>query len=195
MTGHDYARLLYLGLILLALGGWLVVHARAQMGRTLQNAAIWALIFLGAVAVAGLWPDIRDAVAPRQQAMQTADGTVVEVALGQDGHYRLTLGVNGVPTIFFVDTGATEVVLSRRDAEAAGIDTGALDYLGTAMTANGPVRTARVFLDSVELEGVQDAGVPAVVTEGALDASLLGMTYLGRFARIEIAEGRLILTR
>ncbi len=33
------------------------------------------------------------------------------------------------------------------------------------------------------------------MNEGAMDTSLLGMSYLQRFDRIEIADGRLILER
>ena len=36
-----------------------------------------------------------------------------------------------------VDTGASDIVLSRRDAERVGIDPAALAYLGRALTANG----------------------------------------------------------
>ena len=37
--------------------------------------------------------------------------------------------------------------------------------------------------------------VPASVTDGAMEASLLGMRYLERFAKIEIAGNRMILER
>ncbi len=195
MDGDDLARLAFLGILVVAIAGSLIVQSRAHMARTLQYAALWALIFLGTVAVVGLWPDIRNSIAPRQSVIQTAGVESVEVPRGADGHYRLTLQVNGAPVLFYVDTGATDVVLSRRDAVAAGIDVETLNFLGEAQTANGTVRTARIWLDEVALEGNVDAGVPAVVTEGALDISLLGMSYLGRFARIEIAGDRLILTR
>lgn len=195
MNGDDFAQLAYLGILVVAVGGALMVQARARMAQTLQHAALWALIFLGAVAVAGLWPEVRDSVLPRQAVVQTADGAVVEVPRGPDGHYRVTIEVNGEPVLFYVDTGASDVVLSRRDALAVGIDAEALDFLGEAQTANGPVRTARIWLDEVSLEGSVDDDVPAVVTEGALDVSLLGMSYLGRFERIEIAGDRLVLTR
>jgi aspartyl protease family protein len=33
------------------------------------------------------------------------------------------------------------------------------------------------------------------VTDGALDGSLLGMTYLHRFSKLEISDGELVLTR
>ena len=195
MSGDDLPNLAYLVLLLLAVGGWFVAQNRHGLSRLLQHAAIWALIFLGVIAAVGLWPEIRTAVAPRQQLLATTEGRTVEVPLGLGGHYYVTLRVNGVPVLFTVDTGATDIVLSRRDAELAGLDPDALAYLGEAITANGPVRTARVTLDRVDLEGIADEDIPAVVTEGPLDASLLGMSYLARFDRIEIAGGRLRLTR
>ena len=57
-----------------------------------------------------------------------------------------TLEINGTPVRFMVDTGASDIVLSRRDAERVGIDPAALGYLGRARTANGTVPTARVRL-------------------------------------------------
>lgn len=195
MTGDQYARLAYLLLLLVSVGGYVLAAGRASLSQTLRHAALWALIFLGAIAAVGLWPAVRDAVAPRQEVLTSAAAWSVAVPLGPDGHYHLELGVNGVPVRFTVDTGASDLVLSRRDALAVGLDPDALNHLGSAMTANGVVRTAAVRLDEVALEGLADRDVPAVVTEGALDASLLGMSYLGRFARIEIADGRLVLTR
>jgi clan AA aspartic protease (TIGR02281 family) len=70
-----------------------------------------------------------------------------------------------------------------------------LIFVGTANTANGTVRTAPVWLASVSLGGMTDTDVRAVVNEGQMDGSLLGMTYLGLFGRIEIADGKLILSR
>jgi len=96
---------------------------------------------------------------------------------------------------FVVDTGASSIVLLERDAEAAGIDLSRLRYTGTAMTANGAVRTARVVLDEIGLEGMEDRRVTAFVNEGEMAESLLGMSYLQRFDRLEISGGRLILER
>jgi aspartyl protease family protein len=97
--------------------------------------------------------------------------------------------------MFTVDTGATDMVLSHADAQKAGVDLESLAYLGSAGTANGLVRTARVMLNEVALENIVDRDVRAVVTDGDLSSSLLGMTYLQRFSRIEIAGDELILTR
>lgn len=195
MSADDTASLIYLGLLALALVVAFVLASRGRMGAVLTQMALWVLIFLGVVAAYGLWPEIEDAVRPRQATVLTDGGAVVEAPRAFDGHYYLDLDVNGVPVTFTVDTGATEIVLSRDDARRAGIEPDALAYLGSAFTANGQVRTARVMLDELSLEGGVDRDVPAVVTDGDLNGSLLGMTYLSRFARIEIAGDRMVLTR
>lgn len=192
MSDLQWGHLAYLVLL-----GAVVIYAFVQnrqgMNRTLQQAALWGLIFLGAIAAYGMWGDIRQIVTP-QQAVFTDEGRVV-VPRSRDGHYHLTLDVNGAPVEFVVDTGATGVVLSRRDADRVGLDPANLIYLGRAMTANGEVRTAPVRLESMALGGIVDLNIPAWVNEGALDTSLLGMDYLQRWDRIEIARGELILTR
>ena len=57
------------------------------------------------------------------------------------------------------------------------------------------MRTAFVRLDTVTLGNVTDRNVPAVVSEGEMNQSLLGMGYLQRWGRIEITEGELRLSR
>jgi aspartyl protease family protein len=195
MSSEDTASLIYLGLLLLLVAGSYLVASRGRLGQVLTQAAIWALIFLGVIAAYGLWPEIRSALVPTQQALMTPEGKAVTVPRAINGHYYLDLRVNGAPITFTVDTGATDLVLSHADALAAGIDPDSLAYLGSAGTANGLVRTARVTLGEVALEDIVDRDVRAVVTDGDLGASLLGMTYLQRFSRIEIAGDELILTR
>jgi len=192
MTADDIARLAYLGLLGAAIAGFFFVQNRDRMGQMAQQAAIWGLIFVGTIAAVGMWSDIRSTVLPAQATM--TDGRI-ELPMGRDGHYRATVDVDGVPIDFIVDTGASDVVLSDDDAARLGIDVDSLAFLGSAATANGTVRIAPVWLDRVTLGGITDRDVRASVTEGRLDMSLLGMSYLRRFDRIEIANDRLILTR
>jgi len=63
------------------------------------------------------------------------------------------------------------------------------------MTANGTVRTASARVDEITLGDIRDTGLRVSVNEGEMPQSLLGMAYLRRFARIEIADDTLILTR
>ena len=150
-------------------------------------------IFVGAIAVVGLWEDIRSTVGPAPQ--MTVTGETIEVPRSYDGHYYLPVLVNGEPITFLVDTGASQIVLSEQDAERIGIDPDQLNYFGRAATANGEVRTAPVRLDSLELGPIIDRGVAAWVNEGDLRQSLLGMDYLHRFSNIQFTDGRLILSR
>jgi aspartyl protease family protein len=69
-----------------------------------------------------------------------------------------------------------------------------LVYIGTAQTANGTVRTARVELPSVTLGPYQDSDFAAWVNQGDMSDSLLGMEYLSLY-RVEIAEDKMILRR
>lgn len=193
MTGDQTASLLYLALLGTVLAGWYFVSNRRQIGKMAQTASIWVFIFLGAVVTAGLWGDIRDDIVPRQSSMM--DGARIEVPMAQDGHFYLVLEVNGTPVRFAVDTGASEIVLSAQDADRVGIPRDTLVFTGRAATANGMVETAPVRLASVSLEGVVDEGVLAVVNGGEMTDSLLGMTYLRRFQRLEISGNKLILER
>ncbi len=192
MAGDEIARLIYLVLLAAAIGGWLVMENRGSLGKMARQATAWALIFLGVIAAVGLWSDIRDTVAPRQALV--ASGTI-EVPRGPDGHYRLVLEMNGKPVEFIVDTGASDVVLTLRDARRIGIDTEALVFSGTAYTANGVVRTARARVAEVRLGDIVDRDLGVSITAGETDLSLLGMTYLQKFSRIEIADGRMRLVR
>ncbi|MEJ6391662.1 TIGR02281 family clan AA aspartic protease [Gymnodinialimonas sp. 2305UL16-5] len=182
----------YLGLLLAAIGGYTFVSHRKSLGKMAQYAAIWGFIFLGAIVAAFLWQDLQNDLLPRQSVV--AAGTI-EVPRSADGHFYLMLDVNGTPTRFVVDTGATDIVLTTRDAAAAGIDIDSLIFSGRAATANGEVQTAPVWLDTLALEDTLDTGIRAVVNRGEMPESLLGMSYLNRFSRLEIANGRLVLQR
>ena len=141
----------------------------------------------------GLWQDItRDSA--RQQISVTEQGQII-LPRSRDGHYYLTAQINGNPVRFVVDTGATDIVLTKADAARIGIDPESLDYLGRAGTANGETRTAFVRLDEVVVGNAVDRDVSAVVNDGAMSQSLLGMGYLQRWGRIEITQGELRLTR
>ena len=152
-----------------------------------------AVVFggVGAIAVAGLWNDLKRATHP-QEALVTGAG--IEVPVSPDGHFYLTAMVNGVKVRFVVDTGASDVVLTQRDAARIGLDPKTLNYFGTATTANGQVMTAPVRLDTLSLGDRVDRDVPAVVNNGVLDTSLLGMSYLGRY-QIALTRDQMVLKR
>ncbi|WP_103333583.1 retropepsin-like aspartic protease family protein [Pseudotabrizicola formosa] len=191
MDGDIIARLAYLGLLLAAVGGYIIVEFRGRMGQALRTAAAWGLIVVGLMAGYGLWQDLRSDILPRQSVV---DGGEIRLPRAPDGHYYLTLTIDGVDVPFMVDTGASDMVLSLEDARRLGLDPASLAFIGQARTANGIVRTARVTLTDVTLGPHSDPRISAVVNEGDLDTSLLGMAYLGRYS-VEITGGEMILRR
>lgn len=192
MTGDTLPNVTYLVLLLMALGGVLLASLRRSPARTLQQLSVWALLFLGLIAVFGMWGDIKATLIPRQQVL--ADGRV-ELPREADGHYYVVAKVNGVALRFVIDTGATQVVLTRRDAERLGLDPRTLAFTGSASTANGPIATAPVRLDSIDIGPIRDRNVRAVVNGAEMETSLLGMSYLTRFGRVEFDRDRMILER
>ncbi|MEM9912472.1 MAG: TIGR02281 family clan AA aspartic protease [Pseudomonadota bacterium] len=193
MDGDSTARLMYLVLLGAAIIGWFFAQNRTSWGRNAQYAVVWGLIFVGAIAAFGLWGDLRNTVSPGSFTVQ-GDGRI-ELSRFGDGHYYLTANVNGAEIDFVVDTGATMIVLTEQDASRAGFDPNTLAYVGRAATANGEVRTAPVWLDQISVGGIEDRGIGALVNEGELEQSLLGMNYLDRFSSVEISNGRMILSR
>ena len=191
MDGDQAARVLYLGILLVSVGGWLLIEYRSRLGTALRTLMAWALIFLGLAAGYGLWTDLRRDVIPDQF---TGSEGQIEIPRAFDGHYYLTLMIDGTPLRFLADTGASNIVLSPADAARLGFDPGDLRFLGEATTANGVVRTAVVTLKDVRLGPVADTNLTAYVNQAPMQGSLLGMDYLGLF-RIEIAGDRMILRR
>ncbi|ABG32624.1 TIGR02281 family clan AA aspartic protease [Roseobacter denitrificans] len=193
MDSFDTGQLIYLILLGLMVSGWFFMQGRGSWNKTLQQAAAWAFIFGGAVVAYGLWDDISRTVLPQQSVF--ADENRIVVPRSPNGHYYIEAEVNGAPVRFVLDTGATSLVLTQKDAEAAGLLRDELTYYGRAMTANGEVRTAPVRLDTMKLGHVTDRDVVAVVNEGEMNNSLLGMTYLQKWGKIQIADNTLTLMR
>lgn len=196
METFEIAHLIYLVILLVAVLSWFIAQQRQSLNQTLQQVMIWVFIFVGAVAGYGLWGDIRGDLLPGQtgQSVHLEAGTIT-LPRAADGHYYLTADVDGVPVRFLVDTGATQVVLSQNDAERIGIDLRSLPFLGRAQTANGEVRTAMIRIDQMSVDGFSDRNVRAWVNEGELSDSLLGMSYLQRWSKIEIQDNALVLSR
>lgn len=182
---------------LILLGAFILLavftHYRGRMGQAAQHAAIWALIFIGAVIAIGFSDQLRQQLYP-ESAMSAGEGTL-SFRRAPDGHFYVGAEVNGAPVRFMVDTGATMLLLTRADARAAGLDPASLNFVQPTHTANGQVMIAPVRLDEIELGGVIDRNIPASVSGEGLGRSLLGMSYLNRWRSIRIEGDTLYLSR
>lgn len=187
------ARFFYLALLGILLAAGLMHGYRLRLSAAVQHATIWGLIFLGLVLAYGFKGHLASQLLPDRAA--TLDAGSVALRRSSDGHFYARLTVEGVELRFLVDTGASSIVLSREDAGRIGLDLDRLSFVVPASTANGTVMGAPVTLARVELGGITDTGVQALVSGGEMRTSLLGMSYLGRFRRLSVEGDRLVLTR
>jgi aspartyl protease family protein len=131
--------------------------------------------------------------AARRPAAHAPIAAAARIARADDGHYWATGEVAGAKVRFLVDTGATAVSLTPRDARTFGIDPRALTYDQQVITAQGRTRAASVKLAELSVDGVAVKDVDALVIDRGLDTSLLGMSYLGRLSRFEASPDALVL--
>lgn len=125
-----------------------------------------------------------------------SDASTVTLIADARGHFGVQPAINGTRVRMLVDTGATSVVLTEKDAHSLGIDPPSGDFKVKVGTANGFVLVAPTTLSEVAVEGIVLRDVPAVVVpENGLHVSLLGMSFLSRLTRFEVSGGKLVLTR
>jgi aspartyl protease family protein len=114
---------------------------------------------------------------------------------GEGAQPGIPAKANGARVTFLFDTGASVVVLTAADARRAGVSARDLEYDVPVDTANGAALAAEVVLDSVAVGPIVMRNVRALVARpGALDESLLGMSFLERLKGYTVERGRLILT-
>ena len=112
MSGDLLASLGYLALLLLALGGAYLASHRQSVGKSLQMALVWGMIFMGCMAIYGLWGDISRDYGRKSLPITRQDGAIA-LPRAPDGQYYVTAEVNGTEIDFLVDTGASDIVLSH----------------------------------------------------------------------------------
>lgn len=114
---------------------------------------------------------------------------------GMGGHFEVVAKINGAAIPLIFDTGASAMVLNQEDARKAGLKPENLRYETAVSTANGTGKAAVVRLAAVDVGGIVRHNIRAYVTrDGALDTSLLGMTYLETLSRYAVTRDSLELT-
>ncbi|MGA8601350.1 MAG: TIGR02281 family clan AA aspartic protease, partial [Beijerinckiaceae bacterium] len=118
----------------------------------------------------------------------------VDLPVGPGGHFRADVEIGGRTIPMLVDTGASYVALSAQDAGRLGVITRPSDFTITMYTANGPAKAAPVRLHAVHIDTLSVYDVDAIVAQpGAMNGSLLGMSFLRRLTRFEAQPDRLRL--
>ncbi len=200
LTQDQFGRLIPLVAILLFVAAGLFSRQRHRFGEMVGNLVLWVGIF-GVAMVGYAYRDDLSGVASRVfgelmpgTAVVNSERGTATFRAGIDGHFAINAEVNGATVRTIFDTGASAVVLTHADAEKAGIDTDALRYNIPVQTANGTGRAAGVTLDRLDVGGISRNRVRAFVAErGALDTSLLGMSFLSTLSRYGVSGNSLEL--
>lgn len=172
----------------------------SSIARAVGAVGIWAALL---IALTGVYAyrheasDIAERIAGELFPSEPEVGSGGEVIINQrlGGEFSITGRVNGARVSFLFDTGASSVVLTDADARRAGVNAASLDYDAPVSTANGAALAAEVRLDQVAVGPIVMRNVSALIARpGALDESLLGMSFLGRLKSYTVERGRLILS-
>ena len=198
-----FASLIWLG-VLGTVFGAAILPRKGQFKQFARNIAIWLVIILMLMAGYVYRYELQD-VASRMTAGIVPGSPVSAIsAEGRDqtmlirtgaGHFAADGFANGLPVRFLVDTGASLVVLTAEDARDTGIDVEELQFTAPVRTANGRTTAASITLDEIQIGDITRRNVPAMVAQpGALETSLLGMSFLSRLHSYEFRGDRLVLT-
>jgi aspartyl protease family protein len=136
----------------------------------------------------------RMAVAKAEQ--ESMPGRKVRLPADARGHFMGEFKLNGRRVEALVDTGATLVAINFSMAKRIGIDLTPADFKYEVDTANGKARAASAMIDNLQIGRIYIESVQALVLDDkALDGTLIGMSFLKRLGKFEVADGALVLTQ
>ena len=157
-----------------------------------MNKALLIVIAIGA-AIGILLPSGKPQ--PQTAAASVKQAVTAETRLEREGngHFYVDAEVNDEQLVhFLVDTGASGVALTIKDAERLGVPFSRDNFQVVGTGASGEVRGQFIKLDRVSIEGKEARNVNGAVLEG-LEISLLGQSYLSRLSGVEISGDTMTL--
>lgn len=189
---------IYSGLILVGLLIGLFSRKDISFGKILKYSVTW----LGVIVILILLYSYRYSFADFKSrflgeinpsiAQINKDGQII-ISLSDDGHYYINLKINDATVRFMIDTGASDIAINARDAERIGIKLDQLSYNKRYQTANGISFAASVNLRELKIGDIKFDNVPASVSQSEMGVSLLGMSFLKRFAKYEVYQDKFVL--
>jgi aspartyl protease family protein len=179
-TGDQALNFIYLlGVLVLVLSA-LLAH-RVPIGKSLQMAAAWALIFAAAFVAFTLKDDfvdlarhVRAQAGPATSAV--ADGETVRIRQSPDGHFWVAATINGRSATFMIDSGATITSISASTARAAGIEPSGLPTM--VQTANGVAPVERGRAERLAVGSIERRNVAVHISAGFGEVNVIGMNFL-----------------
>lgn len=188
---------------LIAMIGAGILASRRNIGQSVRHLFIWLAIILGLASLSMFREDAKHMGARLLAGLMPGHAVTItdskgrsEVILSRSigGHFTAEVTVNAQPISMLIDTGASSVTLTYEDAVTVGIIPENLVYSARVKTANGETTAAPIDLTMVQIGPIRRENVPALVTrQGAMDQSLLGMSFLTTLSSLHMKSEELRL--
>lgn len=178
--------------------GFLRSNSRKAIMQHLLGWLMWLIIFMLVVTgyafrheLEGVKRRVISVLVPSYAWVE--EGEIV-LSRHADGHFYLDALANNKTTIkFLIDTGASGVAITQKDAINMGIDISKLNYTQASSTANGISYSAPIRIKKLQIGKKIFHDIDAHVSSGGLDVSLLGMSVLDDFNDLRFIKDNLVL--
>jgi aspartyl protease family protein len=184
-------------IILVAALSSLLIRGSGDWGRIWRAGRAWAIILTALILIAAFRKELldvgRQVIGAADPARPSVNGKVMRIEKREDGHFYLRAKVNQVDVTFLIDTGATDIALSRQDAARASFDPQSLEFTDMVETANGEARAAPIRIDSLTVGPYTDRDLRGHVLD--TDISLLGLSALDRYSSVRIEGNVMVIVR
>lgn len=191
MNGNGPSVAFYLLAMVLVLSS--LIGMRLPIAKVAKMILAWVAIFAVAFGLFAFRSEFAS-LGQRLRAEATGEpivaGEEVRIPIAEDGHFWAHGTVNGRPTSFLVDSGASVTTLSRRSAEAAGIV--ATAQTDVVSTANGAIPVARGTAERLQVGAIERAGLRIFINDHD-QTNILGMNFLSSLSSWRVEGNYLVL--
>lgn len=123
-----------------------------------------------------------------------AEGQALRVPMAADGHFWVEGTVDGTPTRFLIDSGASITALSVQSARAAGLNFDLNAPGVTMMTANGRIAAQRASVSTLAIGPIRASDIDIVVSPSFGEVNVIGMNMLSRLKSWGVQNSEMVLT-
>lgn len=198
LSGDEKFNVIYLLILLVFIGSSLIVRFKDTPLNFLKGISTWVIIILSIVLLYSYrfeFSDIKNRLVGELNpslATKSSQGSI-DFRISRDGHFHISASINRYPIEFLLDTGASDVVITRNDAKSIGIDLESLNFNKVYNTANGQTYGAPIVINNLRIGDLVVNNIRASVNNAHMDKSLLGMSFLEKLDGYEVREGVLRL--
>jgi aspartyl protease family protein len=158
---------------------WMVLFFFCLLGYSFKSQASYLFWRVAGVIAPGI-------------ALSTSPG-IVEIVRDNSMHFHVNASINGVTIPFLIDTGASNIALSYEDAKRIGIQPAELRFDIPIATASGNSLVAQIPPITITVGSITLSKIAASISKpGALDTSLLGMSFLNQLGSYSFEGDRLV---